>query len=79
MINDRFAARFSELQSEWDKMPLEASRYKGSHVEPGIWEKWAILGLALGDASADVATSNGGQRAALAARLAPLLGPGAGP
>ena len=41
MINDRFAARFSELQSEWDEMPFETSRHKGSHVKSGIWEKWA--------------------------------------
>ena len=41
MINDRFAARFSELQREWDEMPFETSRHVGSHVKSGIWEKWA--------------------------------------
>ena len=42
MINDRFAARFSDLQSEWDNMPFETSHYDGeSYVQSGIWEKWA--------------------------------------
>lgn len=41
MINDRFAARFSELQSEWDEMPFETSDYGGRYVQSGIWEKWA--------------------------------------
>lgn len=41
MINDRFAARFSELQSEWDEMSFETSDYGGRYVQSGIWEKWA--------------------------------------
>ena len=41
MINDRFADRFSELQSEWDEMPFERSNYGGRYVQSGIWEKWA--------------------------------------
>lgn len=41
MINDRFAARFSELQREWDEMPFETGRHVGSHVKSGAWEKWA--------------------------------------
>ena len=36
MINDRFAARFSELQSEWDELLFEITQ-----AQSGIWEKWA--------------------------------------
>ena len=41
MINDRFAARFSELQSEWDEMPFETNDYGVRYVQSGVWEKWA--------------------------------------
>ena len=42
MINDRFAARFSELQREWDEMPFENTLRMGSYyAESGTWEKWA--------------------------------------
>ena len=54
MINDRFAARFSDLQSEWDDMPFETSRYDGErYVQSGIWEKWATSVESLIKASCD--------------------------
>ena len=39
MINDKFASRFFDLQSELDEMHLET--ISGSHVQSGIWQKWA--------------------------------------
>ena len=41
MINDRFAARFSDLQSELDDMMFETNDYGGRYVESGTWKKWA--------------------------------------
>ena len=41
MINDRFATRFSDLQSELDDMPFEPSGFGGRYVQSGIWRKWA--------------------------------------
>ena len=51
MINDRFATRFSELQSELDEMRLET--ISGPFVQSGIWQKWAtsvesLIGAACG-------------------------------
>ena len=41
MINDKFAARFSELQNELDEMPFIHDDYGGRYVQSGIWMKWA--------------------------------------
>ena len=40
MINDRFATRFSDLQSELDEMPFIHSTPGRRYVQSGIWEKW---------------------------------------
>ena len=42
MVNEKFAARFSELQREIDEMPFEiGDEYSSKYVESGIWEKWS--------------------------------------
>ena len=51
MSNDRFAPRFSDLQSELDEMHLET--ISGMHVQSDIWQKWAtsvesLIGAACG-------------------------------
>ena len=52
MINDRFAARFSDLQNEWDDMPFETRSYGGGrYVQSGIWRKWATSAESLIKAS----------------------------
>ncbi len=40
MINDRFATRFSDLQSELDEMRLIQNAHRNRYVQPDIWEKW---------------------------------------
>ena len=40
MINEKFAARFSELQNELSLVRFTSSEYDASHAEPGVWRKW---------------------------------------
>ena len=39
MINDRFTARFAELQRELVEMPV--TKTVPAYVESGVWQKWA--------------------------------------
>ena len=41
MINDRFTARFKELQRELDEMPVVKRLHYSDRVEADVWQKWA--------------------------------------
>ena len=56
MINDRFTARFEELQRELDEMPVVINDDGFDRVEAGVWEKWVtsaedLIGAACGTQS----------------------------
>ena len=42
MINEKFAARYSELHNELSRMQFRKDPYVGTKADPGVWRKWTI-------------------------------------
>ena len=57
MINERFKARFSELEKELEDMPVKTSKHSlMRYIDADVWQKWAtsveaLIGVACGQHS----------------------------